>query len=39
MKALAVYCLIYVQCFLSGLALYNKCKDFCAEFIADMDSF
>ena len=29
----------YVQCFLSGLALYNKCKCFCAEFIADMDSF
>lgn len=28
-----------MQCFLSGLALYNKCKDFCAEFIADMDSF
>ena len=23
----------------SGLALYNKCKCFCAEFIADMDSF
>ena len=29
----------HVQCFLSGLALYNKYKCYCAEFITDMDPF
>lgn len=30
--------LSYGECFFSGLALYDKRKCFCAEFIADIDT-